>query len=202
MQEMSTKEPCEVALIGERHVRIEISDFVMRTFVHEEVCMEQVEKRMRLLGYIKWAGFLLGLVMYAATVHAFGETWAVVLGTAAACAFFFLCEDGKRGVLCEHIAEELQETVERVGDLDCIFEIKSMKLGLIIRVYFIKAGDEAPRCGAEIVRTITRSWYQSQVWMTQFVDLADEDELPEAAEALNEELLESLKAFRDRNRRK
>ncbi len=47
----------------------------------------------------------------------------------------------------------------------------------------------APRC--EIVRTITRSWYQSQVWMTQFVDLADEDELPEAAEALNEELLES-----------
>ena len=38
--------------------------------------------------------------------------------------------------------------------------------------------------------------------MTQFVDLADEDELPEAAEALNEELLESLKAFRDQNRRK
>ena len=62
--------------------------------------------------------------------------------------------------------------------------------------------DEADRCGAEIVRTITRSWYQSQVWMTQFVDLADEDELPEAAEALNEELLESLKAFRDRNRKK
>ena len=61
---------------------------------------------------------------------------------------------------------------------------------------------EADRCGAEIVRTITRSWYQSQVWMTQFVDLADEDELPEAAEALNEELLESLKAFRDRNRKK
>ena len=61
---------------------------------------------------------------------------------------------------------------------------------------------EADRCGAEIVRTITRSWYQSQVWMTQFVDLADEDELPEAAEALNEELLESLKAFTDRNRKK
>ena len=28
-----TKAPCEAALIGERHVRIEISDFVMRTFV-------------------------------------------------------------------------------------------------------------------------------------------------------------------------
>ena len=30
---ISTKAPYEVALIGERHVRIEISDFVMRTFV-------------------------------------------------------------------------------------------------------------------------------------------------------------------------
>ena len=31
---ITTKAPCEVALMGERHVRIEISDFVMRTFVH------------------------------------------------------------------------------------------------------------------------------------------------------------------------
>ena len=30
---ITTKEPCEAALMGERHVRIEISDFVMRTFV-------------------------------------------------------------------------------------------------------------------------------------------------------------------------
>ena len=28
-----TKAPCEAALVGERHVRIEISDFVMRVFV-------------------------------------------------------------------------------------------------------------------------------------------------------------------------
>ena len=31
---ITTKAPCGVALMGERHVRIEISDFVMRTFVH------------------------------------------------------------------------------------------------------------------------------------------------------------------------
>ena len=31
---ITTKAPCEAALMGERHVRIEISDFVMRTFVH------------------------------------------------------------------------------------------------------------------------------------------------------------------------
>ena len=32
---ISTKAPCKAALMGERHVRIEISDFVMRTFVLE-----------------------------------------------------------------------------------------------------------------------------------------------------------------------
>ena len=30
---ITTKAPCGAALMGERHVRIEISDFVMRTFV-------------------------------------------------------------------------------------------------------------------------------------------------------------------------
>ena len=33
ISDISTKAPCEAALMGERHVRIEISDFVMRTFV-------------------------------------------------------------------------------------------------------------------------------------------------------------------------
>ena len=86
--------------------------------------MEQVEKRIRLLGYIKWAGLALGLLMYGVTLRAFGEAWATGLGVLAACAFFFVCEDGKRGVLCEHIAEDLQEAMERVGEQDCIFEIK------------------------------------------------------------------------------
>ena len=62
--------------------------------------MEQVEKRIRLLGYIKWAGLALGLLMYGVTLRAFGEAWATGLGVLAACAFFFVCEDGKRGVLC------------------------------------------------------------------------------------------------------
>ncbi len=29
---ITTKVPCEAALMGERHVRMEISDFVMHTF--------------------------------------------------------------------------------------------------------------------------------------------------------------------------
>ena len=33
ISEISTKAPCEAALMDERHMRIEISDFVMRAFV-------------------------------------------------------------------------------------------------------------------------------------------------------------------------
>ena len=33
LPEISTKVPCEVALIGERHVRIEIAGFALHTFV-------------------------------------------------------------------------------------------------------------------------------------------------------------------------
>jgi len=168
----------------------------------EEVCMEQVEKRIRLLGYIKWAGLALGLLMYGVTLRAFGEAWATGLGVLAACAFFFVCEDGKRGVLCEHIAEDLQEAMERVGEQDCIFEIKSMKLGLIIRVYFIKAGEMAPRYGKALIEAIARSWYRSRIWITQFVDLENEAELRDAEALLNEELLRNLKRQRDEQKKK
>ena len=38
LPEISTKAPCEVALICERHMRIEISDVVMRIFVPRFPC--------------------------------------------------------------------------------------------------------------------------------------------------------------------
>ena len=41
---ITTKAPCEVALIGERHVRIEIFDFVMRTFVLKPVTEYQLRE--------------------------------------------------------------------------------------------------------------------------------------------------------------
>ena len=164
--------------------------------------MEQVEKSIRLLGYIKWAGLALGLLMYGVTLRAFGEAWATGLGVLAACAFFFVCEDGKRGVLCEHIAEDLQEAMERVGEQDCIFEIKSMKLGLIIRVYFIKAGEMAPRYGKALIEAIARSWYRSRIWITQFVDVENEAELRDAEALLNEELLRNLKRQREEQKKK
>ena len=45
---MTTKAPCEVVLMGERHVCIEISDFVMRTFV-------PVARRRLCLRHLAWS---------------------------------------------------------------------------------------------------------------------------------------------------
>lgn len=163
--------------------------------------MEQVEKKMKLLSNIKWAGFALGIIMYFATANAFGETWATVLGTIAACAFFILCESGKRGVLCEHIVDDLQSAIEQLGKLDCVFEIKSMKVGLIVRVYFIKAGEMAPRYGKAVIEAIARSWYRPKVWITQLVDVDSEDEIKEAEMALNEELLHSLQDKKEKEKK-
>ena len=41
---ITAKAPCEAARIHEQHVRIEISDFVMRTFVRTPVSILQKEK--------------------------------------------------------------------------------------------------------------------------------------------------------------
>ncbi len=108
-------------------MRIEISDFVMRTYVHEEVGVWNKLKRMRLLvtsmgGVSARSGDVCG---DGARVR---EAWAVVLDWWRRARFSSFVRTGKRGVLCEHIAEELQETVDRVGDL-IVFEITAGSSG-------------------------------------------------------------------------
>ena len=38
---IATKAPCEVALIGERHVRIEIAGFALHTFVLKNIFLHK-----------------------------------------------------------------------------------------------------------------------------------------------------------------
>ena len=51
---IATKAPCEAALMGARHECIEISDFVMRTFVQK--CKETNRERRLHVRYL-WCGF-------------------------------------------------------------------------------------------------------------------------------------------------
>jgi hypothetical protein len=48
---------------------------------------------------------------------------------------------------------------------------------------------------------ITQSWYKDMVWITQLVDLNNEDEIKEARETLDDELIEEIKRLREESRR-
>lgn len=159
--------------------------------------MEKVKKTILLLGRLKWLGLLLGALMCVLTQPRFGDVWSVILGTIAGVGFMFICENEKKNVICDHVAEDLGDALEKEGCRNAAFEIKVMKPGMIIRIYAIGAEADAAVCNGVIVRQIARSWYRERVWITQLVSLDSEDEIEEARRALDNELIEDFKKMKD-----
>ena len=155
--------------------------------------MESVRKKADLLGRIKWLGLLLGLLMYYATAYAFGDIISTVLACIAATVFYVMCENERKSIVSRHVSDQLSQTLNRIGQTENVFEIKTANMGMIIRVYLIRAGERAPACTKAVLDAIAKSWYCSRVWVTQIVDLDRREEIPQAQQALNEELLDDLK---------
>jgi len=153
----------------------------------------RVRKRVDLLGRIKWLGLFFGLIMYYATVSAFGDIIATALACAAATAFYVICDRESKTTICEHVSGHLHTVLVNAGQRDSVFEIKTARTGLIIRVYLIRAHERAPLCTKALLHAISESWYRSRVWVTQIIDLNSENEIEDAQQTLNEELLEDLK---------
>lgn len=160
--------------------------------------MEQIKKRISLLKRVKWICLLLGFVMFISTNAAFGFGWAMSLSTAAAVGFYLICDGEVRRTICQYVADDLKDAVASAGHKKCVVEIKSLRGGLITRVYLIGAGARAGICGKAVINRIKRSWYKNSVWVTQLVDLEDESELETAQEMLNEELLSDFKKMKER----
>ncbi len=159
--------------------------------------MESVRKRADLLGRIKWLGLLLGIMMYYLTVGAFGDIVSTFLGCAAAVGFYLICDNERKSVVARHISDQLDEVLRKIGQRENVFEIKSTGTGMVIRIYYIGAGEKAALCTKAVLEAISKSWYRSRVWVTQIVDLERREEIPEAQRALNEELLSDLKNGRE-----
>lgn len=153
----------------------------------------RVRKRVVLLRRIKWLGLLFGLIMYYVTVPAFGDIIATILACAAASAFYIICDRESKATMCEHVSQHLHDALIGVGQKESVFEIKAARPGLIIRVYLIRAHEKAPLCTKVLLHTISESWYRSGVWVTQIADLNSENEIEEAQQTLNDELLEDLR---------
>lgn len=164
--------------------------------------MEKMKKTIALLSRLKWLGLLLGALMCIITQPRFGDVWSVVLGTAAGVGFMFICENGKKNMICDHVADDLHKALEREGYHDVAFEIKILKPGMIIRIFTIGTSeDDTAICNGAIVRQISRSWYREKVWITQLMSVKDEEEIEDAREALDEELLEDLKKIKEERKR-
>lgn len=163
--------------------------------------MDKVKKTMKFLGRLKWLGLVLGGVMCFLIQPLLGNIWSVVLGTAAGAGFMFICENERKNVLCDHVAEDLHNALDKEGYGDAAFEIKVMKPGMIIRVYAIGAGDNAAECNSIVVKKIAGSWYKENVWITQLVAVESEDEIESTAKALDEELLSDLKKMKEEQKK-
>ncbi len=153
----------------------------------------RVRKRVDLLGRIKWIGLFLGMIMYYAVTPAFGDIIATALACAAATSFYMICDKESKTTICEYVSQHLHDALVRAGQKESVFEIKAARTGLIVRVYLIRAHEKAPLCTKALLHAISESWYRSRVWVTQIVDLNSENEIEEAQQTLNEELLEDLR---------
>lgn len=164
--------------------------------------MEQVKKNLDLLNKLKWLGPGFAIFMYFFTEPRLGDMWSIALGSLAGSAFILICENARKSIMCEHVALDLGNLLKSKGFGRHSCEIKSLKTGLIIRIYLIRAGEKAINCNHAVMERITDSWYKDMVWITQLVDLDAEDEIEEARENLDNELIEHLKKMREESRKK
>lgn len=159
--------------------------------------MEKVKKKVDILNRVKWLSVVFGVVMFMATEEVVGILIATVLSLAANLAFFFICEKEANATICEHVADDLKKTVFAVGSQKCMVEIRKFQMGLLARVYLIKAGAKAPVYSQLVLDHIRSSWYRKEVWITQLVDMSSENEFEDAQEMLDDELYSDIQKMRD-----
>ena len=174
------------------YYKILIIDFGKRGY-EKRVQMEKVMKNMKLINRLKWLGIVLGAVMCVIVQSSFGNFWAVVSGTVSGLAYIYICERGKRSVLSDHIADDIHQELSQKGFDDCIIEIKLFRLGVLIRIYTLNAGENILRYNAAILSKLKNSWYKEKIWVTQLIDVKDRTEIASARNKLDTELINDIK---------
>ena len=101
--------------------------------------MEKARRDSLKLGRLKWLCFVPATVMFLWTRAAFGTTVSIILAFAFGIAFGKICSRGKRTIICEEIIRDMKHGLSKAGFYDTVFEIKSLNIGLVVRVYLIKA---------------------------------------------------------------
>lgn len=164
--------------------------------------MNKAEANSSKLEKIRWLWFIPSAIMYTATEVPLGKTMAVALCAAFGLAFYGICSKGRMFIIGEDIVNDMRAALDGLGQRDSVFEIKNFNLGLVVRVYLIKAREMTPICNKVIMEKLNKGWYNDQVWITQVVDLEETKEVNTAQKILNEALVNDIREKSERKKRK
>ena len=89
--------------------------------------------------------------------------------------------------------KDMREGLDRAGFGDTVFEIKSLNIGLVVRVYLIQARNRAEIYSKVISDRLEASWYKKHIWLTQVVDVERAEAIGDARRVLNDALIEDIK---------
>lgn len=154
--------------------------------------MGKAERNSKKLENLRWFWFIPSALMYAATQIPFGKGVALALSAVFGIAFYFICSRGRMLVICEDIVRDVAQTLERLGQNENVFEVKSMSFGIVVRVYMVKARQGGPACTKAILDKLSKGWYKKFIWITQVVDIDGEKDIKEAQKALDQSLLDDI----------
>ena len=151
-----------------------------------------MEKTVQIIGMLKWLAFPLGYIMYFFTGDSFGQPAAILLGLAAAIAFWLLIRSERSRLIGQTIASEIKAAISETSNVESFIEIKRLKSGIIARVYLINAREQAAVIHRSVARRIEDCSLKKYLWIMQMTDMPGKGALRETQRKLNEQLIEEL----------
>ena len=135
-----------------------------------------MEKTVKVIGLLKWLALPLGYIMYFFTGDSSGEIPSLLLGFAAALAFWLL----------------IKSAISEAANVESFIEIKRLRSGIIARVYLINARDKVELVHRSISRRIEACSLKKYLLIMQMTDIPGLNALRESQRLLNEQLIEEI----------
>ena len=167
--------------------------------------MEKAEQRTKTLEAVRWLAPLPALVIYIATNGVFADWISIILVLGFFLFFSGICNAEKKRIVWENIVKDIRNALNEVGQKEAIFEVKTIKIGMVVRVYLVKAKQRSAACSKAIVKSVSEGWYRRYICATQIIDLHKKEDLKDAKLILDDDLLNDMKEKleeRRRNRKK
>lgn len=164
--------------------------------------MDKSERTIKTLDSIRWVGIVPALIIYAVCAGVFAPWLTVVLTVGFWAGFIVICSSEKKRILCADIVRDIRGALAKAGHKDAVFEIKPLKIGIVIRVYLIRARHKATLCSEAISSSIASGWYRRYVRAMQIVDLDSEADVGEAQMMFNEDLWMDIREKSGKGRKK